>query len=419
MLVLLGLPALGLALASTVVTTYLPVFIADLSGPVMTGVLIGAEGGVALIAPVIVGSWSDRVESRTGSRLPFLLGAAPIVAAALVAMPIAGSLAALAPLVILFYLGYFTYYAPYRAIYPDLVGDDERGRSQGVQKTLRELGLVGALVGGGLLLALWRPLPFVLAAAALTAITVALLVGLRRFGDQGRAATERGAEDGSSRPDPRQALAEVRSLLGDRRIRWLSIANALWEAALGAIKAFVVLFFTIGLGRSTSFASGVLAIAAIAIIAAALIGGTLADRIGERRLLQLAIPVYGVGVLAPLISQSPVVIAIVPVAAFAGGIVMTLAFSMLMSVMPERRHGSSAGLFEFSRGVGALAGPLLAGLAIAASAHLLAATDGYAAMWAVASAAILLSLPALRRAQAEPAREEGDQGAPDAARATG
>ncbi len=410
LVVLLGLPALGLALASTVVTTYLPVFIAGVSGPVMTGVLIGAEGGVALFAPVLIGSWSDRVKRQGGSRLPFLLVAAPPLLLVLVAMPIAGSLAALAPLVILFYLGYFAYYAPYRALYPDLVGSDERGRSQGIQKTLREVGLVSALVGGGLLLALWRPLPFVLAGVVLIAVTIGLVHGLRRRGTSDAGAEETGEEEpsgeredsdsGSSGPAPREAFRQLRELIADPRIRWLAIANALWEAALGAIKAFVVLFFTIGLGRSTSFASGVLAIAAVAIIAAALIGGTLADRIGERRLMAIAIPVYGIGLLGPLISQSPIVIATVPPVAFAGGIVMTLAYALLMGLMPERHHGSSAGLFEFSRGVGALSGPLFAGLAVAACSGLLASTDGYAAMWAVASLAILLSLPALRRSQA-------------------
>lgn len=46
-LAILGLPAFGVAFAYTVVGTYLPVLLAELSGPAVTGLLIGGEGLVA------------------------------------------------------------------------------------------------------------------------------------------------------------------------------------------------------------------------------------------------------------------------------------------------------------------------------------------------------------------------------------
>ncbi|MCA1821151.1 MAG: hypothetical protein LC644_05170, partial [Pseudonocardia sp.] len=60
----LGLPAFGVAFAYTVVGTYLPVLLAELSGPAVTGLLIGGEGVVALIVPVVVGRWSDSTSDR-------------------------------------------------------------------------------------------------------------------------------------------------------------------------------------------------------------------------------------------------------------------------------------------------------------------------------------------------------------------
>lgn len=65
----------------------------------------------------------------------------------------------------------------------------------------------------------------------------------------------------------------------------------------------------------------------------------------------------------------------------------------------EEDHGAAAGLFATSRGVGLIAGPLLAGGAVALSEDLglLPATNGNAAIFAVASLALLGSLPLLRR----------------------
>ena len=67
-LVILGFPAFGVAFAYTVVGTYLPVLLAELSGPAVTGLLIGGEGVVALIVPVVVGGWSDATRSGIGRR---------------------------------------------------------------------------------------------------------------------------------------------------------------------------------------------------------------------------------------------------------------------------------------------------------------------------------------------------------------
>jgi Na+/melibiose symporter-like transporter len=109
----LGLPAFGVAFAYTVVGTYLPVLLAELSGPAVTGLLIGGEGVVALIVPVVVGRWSDSTRSGIGRRLPFILGGALLMVLALLGMPLgAGSLPLIATSLAVFFLGYFGYYTP-------------------------------------------------------------------------------------------------------------------------------------------------------------------------------------------------------------------------------------------------------------------------------------------------------------------
>lgn len=277
-LLLLATPALGLALAITTVTTYLPVLISQVSGPAVTGALIGGEGVLALFVPALVGGWSDRVRTRLGRRLPFVLAGLPAMVAALIVMPLTTALLPLALMLLLFYLGYFVVYAPYRAMYPDLVPDEARGRSQGSQNALRELGLGAALVSGGLLLSVWKGLPFYVAATILIAITLAFVWRVRP-----RALS---AEDSDASAVPHAGRWRSFGLLresGD--IRALMAANACWEAALGALKTFAVLFITVGLGYSSSLASATLGVVAVGVLVAALVAGGLADRFGHRRLI--------------------------------------------------------------------------------------------------------------------------------------
>src|ERR687887_2317340 len=83
-LAILGVPTFALALAITTVSTYLPVLAEDFSkSSIVVGLLIGGEGLMALWLPLVVGSWSDRVRTPIGSRLPFIIVATPVLVVAL------------------------------------------------------------------------------------------------------------------------------------------------------------------------------------------------------------------------------------------------------------------------------------------------------------------------------------------------
>src|SRR5690242_19262328 len=85
--VLLGVPTLALALAVTLVTTYLPVVAREFVGSrLVIGLIVGIEGLIALWLPLLAGAWSDRLRTPLGGRLPFLLAATPLLLAGLAAM---------------------------------------------------------------------------------------------------------------------------------------------------------------------------------------------------------------------------------------------------------------------------------------------------------------------------------------------
>jgi MFS family permease len=393
---LLGLPTFGLALAITVVSTYLPVLARTFSSSTtVIGLIIGGEGVMALWLPLVAGAWSDRLR-RPYRRLPFVIGATPFAVAALAGMGYAPSLLVTALLVALFFAAYFTAYEPYRALYPDLLGDDVAGRSQGAQAVWRGAGTLLAMIGGGLLLSAGQPLPFVVGAAVLALTLAAFAFGMVRYGPKPK---QRAPEDGGARHAIREAADEVRALLREHRpLRLFLVANALWELSLGALKTFVVLYITRGLGYSVSSASAVIGAVAIFILLGALLSGRVADRRGPEGMMEASLWIYGIGLLVPLsLSRWPVAVAIAaPFVAFGGGVLMSLPFALLMPLMPSRHHGAVTGYYSVSRGLGVTVGPVLAGAAISIFHPWFAGTDGYAAMWGVCSLAVLVSIPVLR-----------------------
>src|SRR5699024_5630243 len=331
-LFILGVPAFGLALAYTMVTTYVPVLITQLSGPAITGVLIGAEGLLALIIPLFIGNWSDRTETRMGGRAPFMVAGGAIAVAALIMMPLGGgSLTWISITLGGFFVGYFVYYAPYYALYPDLIPDNIKGRSQGFQGALRSLGLLIALATGGVLLGAWQPLPFVVGATAIGLVTAALLIRVRH--------RLRRPESEAGRSG--QYMTTWALLRRIPAIRNWAIANACWEGAIASLRTFVVLYFTVGLGFSLSGTSGALALVGLSAIVAAPLAGKLGDRYGVLPVMRVSVWVFALGLLPTLFTTNPAFIACIIPVAFAAVVLMTLPYTILMGLLPDQNgHGA-------------------------------------------------------------------------------
>lgn len=396
-LLLLGLPTFGMALAITAVSTYAPVVARGFdASTIAIGLIIGGEGLMALWIPLVAGSRSDRLRTRLGGRLPFVLAGTPAMAVCLALLGLVGSVGALAVVVGLFFAAYFVAYEPYRALYPDLVPSEMAGRSQSVQAGWRGLGTVTALASGGALLAVAEFLPFAVYALLLAASVGGFVVLLLRGGYREAIAGDAEKEA----PPAHRVFGHVVALLREHpALRAYLLANALWELSLGALKTFVVLYVTAGLGYGLGSASLIIGGVAVVVLIGALFSGAAADRFGRLRVAELALWIYGITLLIPGLFTAPAAILLgMPFIALGGGTLMSLPYSLLMPLMPETEHGVLTGLYSLSRGLGVMLGPLLAGVAIhvTASAPLLSSTDGYAATWLVSSAAILLSIPLLR-----------------------
>ncbi|HET9154614.1 MAG TPA: MFS transporter [Solirubrobacterales bacterium] len=397
-LLVLGLPTFGMALSTTTISTYLPVLASGhQASTTEIGIIIGTEGLMALWLPLVAGRWSDNLRTPLGGRLPFVLAGTPVMVACLCAAGFVASTLGLALLVAVFFTGYFVAYEPYRALYPDLVPDEQAGRSQSTQAAWRGTGTGVALASGGALLSIAVFLPFVLDAALLTLSVAVFSWRLLSHREREEEAEHRDEEPIAG------AFRRVFELLREHAaLRMFLLANALWELALGAVKTFVVLYVTDGLGYSLGQASLIVGAVAVLILGGALASGFLADRFGKLVVTEAALWVYGLAMLVPGLTTTPyLIVAALPFVAIGGGTIMSLPYSLLMPLMPEDEHGMLTGLYSMSRGVGVMLGPLLAGIAIQLGRSLFTATDGYAAAWWIPGGAILLSIAPLRRLRAD------------------
>jgi MFS family permease len=250
---------------------------------------------------------------------------------------------------------------------------------------MRGIALGIALVGGGFLFHWWHPAPFLLAALVTTTACGGAIALVREEGGSSR--VFRGV---------RSYLRTSWSILREEpEVRRFLAANAAWEGTFAAMRTFVVLYITKGLGQPLAVSSAVLATVAAGYVVAALGAGPLGDRFGLARVIFLASFVYGGGLLVAGLAQQwhDYYYGLIFPVAVAGGTVMTLAWGLLFKLMPAQHRGAISGLATTTKGVGLIFGPLVAGGLIDAVSPYLEATDGYQVLWPLCALPILCVIP--------------------------
>ena len=382
----LGVGALGLAWSITTVAAYLPPVLGQFtSSATLIGMVLAAEGVFAIFLPLVVGPLSDATRTPFGRRRPYLAFAIAPMTLALAMVAFMPNLAATAFALFAFFFAYYIYEPPYRGLYPDLLPAPVFARAQGAQHVMRGVALGAALVGGGVLLGVWEPFPFVLA-AGVTAVACSLVIALTREDTPG------GRDHRSFRSHLASPWRIVRQ---EREVRLFLICNTAWEATFAGMRTFVVLYIIDGLGQPLYVSSAVLSVVAIGYVLAAFASGRLGDKFGIARVILGASIVYGLGLTLSVLARQwhwwyyPL---IAPVA-IAGGMVMTLSWGLLFKLMPARERGAISGLAIMTKGIGLLLGPLAVGAVIDIFHPLLRSTDGYAAMWPAVGIPVLLVVP--------------------------
>jgi DHA1 family multidrug resistance protein-like MFS transporter len=383
---ILGLGAFGLAFSITTIAAYLPPLLEKFTdSQTVIAAVLAAEGLFALSVPLVIGPWSDTFQTPIGRRRPFMLAAIPPLGFCLALIAFMPNIFTTTLIVLAFFFAYYIYEPPYRGLYPDLLDESVFGRSQSAQHLLRGAALGLALVGGGFLFHIWEPAPFLLATIVTMASCAAVVLLVQEAGGHER--VFKGV----------RVYIQISWHIFRRepRVRLFLTANVAWEAAFAAMRTFVVLYITQGLGQSLAVSSAVLAIVAAGYALAALFSGPLGDRFGLARVILWASVLYGGGLAFAGLAQewhSWYYAVIFPVAV-GGGTVMTLSWALLFKLMPREHHGAISGIATTTKGWGLLAGPLAAGILIDLLEPYLDATQGYQIVWPFCGLLVLGAIP--------------------------
>lgn len=388
----LTLPTLGFSTGLSLVTTYLPVILDRYTdSATLIGFAIGGEGIFSSLIPVWVGVMSDRIwTKRWGRRQPFMIFAAPFMAASLMLAPFQPGYIPIAVSTFLFFAAYHFYTSPYQSLIADITPVGNHGKVQGYQSFMRGGGMFMGMVVAGMLFYRWEPLPFIMCSIMIMVFTYLTVTKIHE------------PEPEASHLPPRQSIwKEVRRVLlsvtHDKAIQRFMIAAFLWESTLAALRPFIMLYFKYTLGSTEQVGALLLGLVGVTYMVAGILSGYLADKYGRLRVMRVGLWLYlGGCILGVFMNDIKWAFIFLPLFGLGGSIVLTLPYAILIRLMPKEHIGQFTGMFSMMRGFANIIAPIVAGAAIDIARQIFhpGFYDGreYASIWLVSALMIVISL---------------------------
>ena len=374
---LLGFGFFGVSVVWGLYNAFVPVFLDDKFGlsSVWIGFFMTIDNIAALVIQPPVGTWSDKLRSPLGRRMPFILVGAPVSALAFGIIPFAAVLPLFVACTTTLMFSMALWRTPVVALMPDLTPSKYRSQANSIITLMGGLGAIFAYLGGAALFKINAAYPFWLGSALVLGAALMLLLFIRE------PATIEAPEAQPGMIDSLRLLFLER----DKSALFFLCALLLWTIGYTAIEAFWTLYATNHLRISAADATRLLGQHAVMIVIFALPCGYLAALIKRRFLIggglwitaallatiyflpieTLKIPLFTV----PILGVVPVIGALLMVAGISWALITIHALPVIVDMTTAARLGTYTGLYYlFSTGA-AILGPNINGWVVKLSGN--------------------------------------------------
>jgi MFS family permease len=184
---LIGLSYMAITTLWTLYNAYVPVFLQVDFGlrAAAIGAVMMLDNLLALLVQPWIGARSDRLRSRWGKRLPYIVAATPLAALGFAAIPLAvdafDGLPGFIAIVMVMLVSMAVMRVPLFALLPDLTRPERRSTANGIINVFGGVGILIATLGLGWLYRIHRAGPFIVGAALLVLTTLVLAAMLPRM----------------------------------------------------------------------------------------------------------------------------------------------------------------------------------------------------------------------------------------------
>jgi Na+/melibiose symporter-like transporter len=370
---LLGFGFFGVSVIWSVYNAFVPVFLADrfLMAAGFIGFFMTLDNIAAMIIQPAVGSWSDRLRTPIGRRIPFIIVGAPIAAAAFILLPLSKALWLFFLAAVMLLLSMAVWRTPVVALMPDITPSKYRSQANGIINFMGGLGAIIAYLGGAKLYDINPNYPFWLGAALVAVSAILVFIFIKE--------PKEIVESEKETPD---LISSIKIILGDEDKSALRILLAIffWFIAYNGIEAFFTLYARNHLGLTESDGSRLLGQLSLLFVIFSLPSGYIGASLGRKKtimggILLMAACVASMFVLPvsdlthlltslPVLGDVPVIGAILMAAGIAWALININSLPMVVDMTENSRIGTYTGLYYLFSTLAAILGPIVYGQVI-------------------------------------------------------
>ena len=282
-LFVIGFGFFGVSVLWSLYNTYVPILLEQkfTLDAAAIGFFMSLDNIAALFIQPPVGAWSDRLRTKLGRRLPFILVGAPIAALAFGLVPLANALPVFVACTVTTILAMAFWRTPVVALMPDVTPSRLRSQANGIINFMGGLGLVLGTSIGAMLVKQNQAYPFwfgsflVLVAAALVLIFV-------------REPKVYENNPNAEKPNMWKSLKELFTSKHGDAIR-IFLAIFFWFIAYNAIEAFLSLYGINHLGLDESGAGKLITSVGFSFLLFSIPAGFIGAKLGRRKTIGIGL----------------------------------------------------------------------------------------------------------------------------------
>lgn len=351
---LLGFGFFSIAITWSVYNAFMPILLGNfIKSSALIGFIMTVDNYLALFIQPTVGIFSDRIDTRFGKRMPFLMIGMPLAVIFTFLIPSHKTLLALVSFIVLMNLSMSLFRSPVIALMPDITHESNRSKANSIINFMGGIGSLIAFFIGSILWGYNRAYPFYLAAFLILISFIVLFLFIKE---------KRDVLNYKSSEEKVHIVKGIVSGLKNKNIRYLLFAICSWFIGYNGIETFFTRYGENFLGVPANVASMSFTFMSLSFLIFAIPAGAIGTKLGKKK--TIVIGILGLIVVFVVLGTLRSILLIRICFLFSGffwSMININSYPFVAEMAPKGNIGTYTGLYYLFSSIAAIISPPLLG----------------------------------------------------------
>ncbi len=353
---LLGFGLFAINITWMVYNSYMPILLKNyIASAALIGFIMTIDNYLAFFIQPAIGAYSDKINTRFGRRMPFIIVGMPLAAICAILIPYHTGLITLVLALLGMNLSMSIFRSPVIALMPDVTHKEHRSKANSLINFMGGLGALTAYSVGAKLWEINIKYPFYLAGVLMLISCIVVFIFIKEKRDVIE------YESAEEKIDIKKGL---HTAFKDRNTKYLLLAITAWFIGYNGIETFFTSYGRDYLGIEVSEASRLLAFISLSVLVFAVPSGIIGTRIGKKKSIAIGLigGIIGFAVLIFLKNTNAIRIIFLIIGIF-WAMININSYPFIAEMAPKGYIGTYTGLYYlFSSIANIISPPLLGGI---------------------------------------------------------